>query len=370
MALDEQELDELVAFANSLVDAAREVVLPYWRLGIEVDSKDEPERPEGESPVTAADRQAEQAMRDLIASRYDKHGIYGEEHGVIRADADWVWVLDPIDGTKSFITGKPLFGTLVACLYHGVPVIGIIDQCVLGERWVGVCGRKTTLNGAPVSTRCCAALCDAMMYATTPHMFAAGHEAGRFAAMCAAVKRPLFGADCYAYALVASGFGADLVVEADLGLYDYCALVPVVEGAGGKMTDWAGQTLSLRNHQLSRGRVVAAGSSDLHAQALKVLSRSEGTRAAHRRRGGRRCRHFGRRGSAALQNSLQVSLAMIYKAVTMSTNLGCECNRFKPPPLPSTHAHPASLPFGSLANPCATRQAPQTFRTRALHWRQ
>ena len=229
MALDEQELDELVAFANSLVDAAREVVLPYWRLGIEVDSKDEPERPEGESPVTAADRQAEQAMRDLIASRYDKHGIYGEEHGVIRADADWVWVLDPIDGTKSFITGKPLFGTLVACLYHGVPVIGIIDQCVLGERWVGVCGRKTTLNGAPVSTRCCAALCDAMMYATTPHMFAAGHEAGRFAAMCAAVKRPLFGADCYAYALVASGFGADLVVEADLGLYDYCALVPVVE---------------------------------------------------------------------------------------------------------------------------------------------
>ena len=153
MALDEQELDELVAFANSLVDAAREVVLPYWRLGIEVDSKDEPERPEGESPVTAADRQAEQAMRDLIASRYDKHGIYGEEHGVIRADADWVWVLDPIDGTKSFITGKPLFGTLVACLYHGVPVIGIIDQCVLGERWVGVCGRKTTLNGAPVSTR-------------------------------------------------------------------------------------------------------------------------------------------------------------------------------------------------------------------------
>ena len=270
-ALDQEELDELVAFANSLVDAAREVVLPYWRLGIEVDSKDEPERPEGESPVTAADRQAEQAMRDLIASRYDKHGIYGEEHGVIRADADWVWVLDPIDGTKSFITGKPLFGTLVACLYHGVPVIGIIDQCVLGERWVGVCGRKTTLNGAPVSTRCCAALCDAMMYATTPHMFAAGHEAGRFAAMCAAVKRRLFGADCYAYALVASGFGADLVVEADLGLYDYCALVPVVEGAGGKMTDWAGQTLSLRNHQLSRGRVVAAGSSDLHAQALKVL---------------------------------------------------------------------------------------------------
>ncbi len=102
-------------------------------------------------------------------------------------------------------------------------------------------------------------------------MFRAGFEASRFGALSAKVKRALFGADCYAYALVASGFGADLVVEADLGLYDYCALVPVVEGAGWKMTDWAGQTLSLRNHQLSRGRVVAAGSSDLHAQALKVL---------------------------------------------------------------------------------------------------
>jgi inositol-phosphate phosphatase/L-galactose 1-phosphate phosphatase/histidinol-phosphatase len=144
-------------------------------------------------------------------------------------------VLDPIDGTKSFITGKPLFGTLIACLQWGVPIIGIIDQCVLKERWVGVVGRGTTFNGQPVTastnttnssaSSSSSKLKDVMMYATTPHMFHEGEERCKFNEMCTAVKRPLYGADCYAYAILASGFGAELVVEADLGLYDYCALV-------------------------------------------------------------------------------------------------------------------------------------------------
>jgi len=211
-------------------------------------------------------------MRRLIEARYPQHGIYGEELGAVRSDADFCWVLDPIDGTKSFITGKPLFGTLIGLCHHGRPQIGVIDQCVLGERWVGIVGRGTTLNGKPVRTRGVDKLGEAMMYATTPHMFSPGFEAERFAALCGAVKRPLYGADCYAYALLASGFGADLVVEADLGLYDYTALVPVVSGAGGRISDWRGEELSIQGREAARGRVVAAATAPLHEAALALLA--------------------------------------------------------------------------------------------------
>uniref|UniRef100_A0A7S4R764 histidinol-phosphatase n=1 Tax=Ditylum brightwellii TaxID=49249 RepID=A0A7S4R764_9STRA len=265
---------ELVTFANELADAARKVILPFWRQPIEIESKIEHDRPIAESPVTIADRQAEETMRSLIESRYPSHGIYGEEYGQIRTDATYVWVLDPIDGTKSFITGKPLFGTLIACLKDGVPIIGVIDQCVLNERWVGVVGEGTTLNGKVVTTSGCGKLKDCMMYATTPHMFADGEEGDKFNKMCNSVLRPLYGADCYAYAILASGFGADVVVEADLGLYDYCALVPVVEGAGGVMTDWCGRRLTLENHERSKGRVVACANGGLHKESIAILGES------------------------------------------------------------------------------------------------
>jgi inositol-phosphate phosphatase/L-galactose 1-phosphate phosphatase/histidinol-phosphatase len=216
--LTPEELTELAEFASSLADAAREVILPYWRKPIEIESKIETERAVAESPVTEADRSTELRMRGLIERRYPEHGVYGEEFGSVRTDARLVWVLDPIDGTKSFITGKPLFGTLIACLHYGVPVVGVIDQCVLDERWVGIQGQGTCLNGKPVKTAGCASLSEAMMYATTPHMFSPGFEQERYQCMCDRVKRPLYGADCYAYALVASGFGADLVVEAGEGV--------------------------------------------------------------------------------------------------------------------------------------------------------
>lgn len=224
------------------------------------------------SPVTLADRAAERAMRDLITERYPDHGIYGEEFGIKDADADWVWVLDPIDGTRSFITGKPLFGTLISLLYKGAPVIGIIDQCVLNERWLGVVNKKTTLNGAPVMTDGVFTLSDAEMYSTTPDMFEPGDALTKFDAMRGAVRTPHYGADCYAYALVASGFGADVVVEADLGLYDYCALVPILEGAGGVISDWTGESLTLSNHEKSKGRVLASANPTLHRQALDILN--------------------------------------------------------------------------------------------------
>ena len=265
--------EELAAFACELADAARKVILPYWRKPLAVEEKQEAHRAIAESPVTEADRNTEQVLRDLIESRYPEHGIYGEEFPAVRTDAEWVWVLDPIDGTKSFITGKPLFGTLIACLHRGTPVVGVIDQCVLDERWVGVVGRGTQLNGRPCTTAGgLSSLKHALLYATTPEMFRAGFEASRFGLLSAKVKRALYGADCYAYALLASGFGTHLVVEADLGLYDYCALVPVVQGAGGVITDWQGLPLTLQRLEASKGRVVAAADARLHEQAVQVLS--------------------------------------------------------------------------------------------------
>jgi len=176
------------------------------------------------------------------------------------------------DGTRSFITGKPLFGTLISLLHKGAPVIGIIDQCVLNERWLGIVNKKTTLNGAPVMTDGVFTLSDAEMYSTTPDMFQPGDALTKFDAMRGAVRTPHYGADCYAYALVASGFGADVVVEADLGLYDYCALVPILEGAGGVISDWTGESLTLSNHEKSRGRVLASANPTLHRQALDILN--------------------------------------------------------------------------------------------------
>jgi inositol-phosphate phosphatase/L-galactose 1-phosphate phosphatase/histidinol-phosphatase len=277
---DPQLLQEHAQFASELADAARLEILPYWRicrssLGQETKLEEDRSVFQSASPVTLADRAAERVMRALIEERYPSHGIYGEEYGQVRTDADFVWVLDPIDGTRSFITGKPLFGTLISCLYKGTPVIGIIDQCVLDERWVGMAGRVSTLNGNPIKTNGVNTLKDAEMYSTTPDMFKQGDELNKFDAMRDAVKTPHYGADCYAYALVASGFGADIVVEADLGLYDYCAIVPVLQGAGGTISDWNGEKLTLKNHEKSKGRVVASANAMLHAQALEILSKPD-----------------------------------------------------------------------------------------------
>jgi inositol-phosphate phosphatase/L-galactose 1-phosphate phosphatase/histidinol-phosphatase len=249
-----------LALAEALADAAGEVVRRYFRQKIAVDQKGDL------TPVTIADREAETAMRRLIAERFPDHGIIGEEHGPTRPDAPYVWVLDPIDGTKSFISGIPLFGTLIALAFEGRPVLGVIDQPVLRERWVGAAGRPSTLNGAPIRTRACSDPAAATLYATQPDMFSNG-DAAAFARLRAAVRLTRYGADCYAYAVLASGF-VDLVVETGLKPYDYSALVPVVEGAGGVMTDWQGRALTLA----AAGDVVAAGDPALGAAARRLLA--------------------------------------------------------------------------------------------------
>jgi inositol-phosphate phosphatase/L-galactose 1-phosphate phosphatase/histidinol-phosphatase len=204
-------------------------------------------------------------MRAMIERRFPDHGILGEEYGRARENAEYVWVLDPIDGTKSFISGVPLFGTLIALTRAGQPVLGVIDQPILGERWFGAAGRPSTLNGTVIRCRACPELGAATLFATTPDMFH-GADAADFSRVSAVAKLTRFGADCYAYGLLAAGF-IDLVLEASLKPYDFCAVVPIVEGAGGIATDWRGRGLGLA----SDGRVMVAGDRRAHMAALALL---------------------------------------------------------------------------------------------------
>jgi inositol-phosphate phosphatase / L-galactose 1-phosphate phosphatase / histidinol-phosphatase len=249
-----------LALADALADAAGAVIRRYFRSKIVVDDKADA------SPVTIADREAEAAMRRLIEARFPAHGILGEEYGEARIGADWIWVLDPIDGTKSFISGVPLFGTLIALLHQGVPVLGIIDQPVSGERGRGSDGAQSTLNGAAIRTRACGDLTTASLFATAPDMFA-GADAAAFQRLQSRVKLSRFGSDCYAYGLLAAGF-VDCVVECCLKPYDYSAMVPIIEGAGGAISDWQGRPLGLA----SDGRVACTGDKALHDVVLAVLN--------------------------------------------------------------------------------------------------
>jgi len=255
------DLHSFTTLAAQLADAARPEIMSRFRTGIRADVKADC------SPVTEADRASERVMRALINKTFPDHGILGEEYGSENIDAEYVWVLDPIDGTNSFVTGKPLFGTLIALCQNKIPVVGIIDAPGVKERWIGAKGQPTTLNGQPVTTRPCAELSTSWLYATTPAMFK-GDNAEAFARLSEAAWRTVYGGDCYAYGLLASGH-VDLVCEASLGTYDFCALSPVIEGAGGIITDWYGKSLSMD----SDGRVLAAGDKTLHTLALRALNR-------------------------------------------------------------------------------------------------
>ncbi len=249
-----------VDFACQLADAAGEVIRRYFRQPIEIATKAD------QSPVTAADRETETRMRELIEARYPDHGIVGEEFAAVRGDAEYVWKLDPIDGTKSFVTGRPLFGVLIALVRGGVPLLGVVDHPMMGERWIGALGTPTTHNGQPVRTRACPEISAAALYTSHPDVYR-GDNAAAFARLKEAVGLPLFGGDCYAYGLVASGF-ADLVIEPELGPDDYFAMVNVIEGAGGVVSYWQGRALTMG----SDGRVLGAGDRRAHEAALALLA--------------------------------------------------------------------------------------------------
>lgn len=251
---------DTIVLAEKLADAAAAAIRPFFRQPFDIETKGDL------SPVTAADRASESAMRAIIEAERPDDGIIGEEFGRVRADARYVWVLDPIDGTRAFIAGRPLFGTLIALLDEGRPVLGVIDQPIIGDRWVGAEQRPTLFNGGRAHTRRCTELARARIATTSPQAFDATTLA-LFEQLRPNACDTLYGGDCHNYGLLASGH-LDLVVEAGLQLYDFAALVPVVEGAGGRMTDWEGRPLDRH----SDGRVIAAGDPSLIASALRLLT--------------------------------------------------------------------------------------------------
>ena len=243
-------------------DLAGAAIRPHYRQGVGADLKGD------HSPVTVADRAAEAAMRAFLAERFPDHGILGEEGGLDRPGARLRWVLDPIDGTRAFITGRPTFGVLVALMDGPVPVLGVIDQPVTGERWVGAAGRATAFRGAHgrAGCRACPALAEAELSCTAPEIFTTD-QAVAWRRLQAATRRTSWGGDCYAYGLLALG-GIDVIAEAGLKVWDWAALVPVVEGAGGRVTDWQGRPMQPDGD----GSVLAVGDPGLLGAAVGLLS--------------------------------------------------------------------------------------------------
>jgi histidinol phosphatase-like enzyme (inositol monophosphatase family) len=249
-----------VDLAQRLADAAGAAIRPYFRAEHGLETKPD------QSPVTLADRAAEEAMRRLIIAERAIDAIQGEEFDNREGSSGRTWVLDPIDGTRSFISGRPIFGTLIALVEDGWPLLGVIDQPILNERWIGVAGRETLFNGRPARTRICRELGHALLATTSPALFA-DDELHAFEHLDAAVRSTVLGGDCYNYACLASGH-LDLVAETGLKLHDFAALVPVVEGAGGRMCDWQGDPL----HAGSQGDVLAIGDPARVDDVLEALA--------------------------------------------------------------------------------------------------
>jgi myo-inositol-1(or 4)-monophosphatase len=255
-----------VELAHDLADRAGAAVLRHFRRRLAVEDK--ARAGERYDPVTAADRAAERVMRAAIAKACPDHGIIGEELGVRAGAGRLQWVLDPIDGTRSFIMGSPLWGTLIGLLEDGVPILGLMDQPFLRERFWGVGGRAQLRSSdgrtRRLRTRPCAGLAEAVLTSTHPDLFEAGFEAAAFARAKERARLTRYGGDCYGYCLLAAGF-VDVVVEAGLKPYDVIPLIPIIEGAGGQITTWDGKPA------LEGGRVLATGDRRVHAQALALL---------------------------------------------------------------------------------------------------
>lgn len=250
-----------LALAHAMADAAAEVIRPWFRKRLAIDAKADA------SPVTIADRDAETVMRRMIEAAFPEHGIRGEEFGVCRTDADWIWVLDPIDGTKSFLSGSLAFGTQIALLHRGQPVLGLINQPITGERWLGT-DMKATLNGEPIRTGDGTVLGEAVLYTSALEQFDRERH-DRFAALAASVRFTRFSHDCYAAGLLALG-GIDLLLESNVFDYDILPQKPIIEAAGGIVTDWDGRPLAdARQYDT----VLMAANEDIHRAALKVLRR-------------------------------------------------------------------------------------------------
>ncbi|MDE2462557.1 MAG: histidinol-phosphatase [Alphaproteobacteria bacterium] len=262
------ELDpRTIEFAHRLADRAGEVIRPFFDQPLEVEDK---AKAGAFDPVTAADRGAEAALRTLIGAAYPDDAILGEEFGETRGTSGRRWVLDPLDGTRAFITGQLLWGTLIALEAGGERVLGLIDQPVLRERFFAAPGQALRIRPSgqrPLRVRACSSLAEAIVTTTHPFSTFEDDEARRFERVARAARMSRYGGDCYGYALLASGY-TDLVIEAALRPWDVAALIPIIEQAGGLITDWHGRPLPLDGDYFA---VVAAGDRRVHDEALKLL---------------------------------------------------------------------------------------------------
>jgi myo-inositol-1(or 4)-monophosphatase len=256
----------LVARAHALADVAAAATMPHFRVPLAVENKD---GNGGFDPVTAADRAAEEAIADHLAEICPDHGLEGEEFGISRPQARLRWVVDPIDGTRAFITGSPMWGTLIGLLDGPEPVVGLMDQPFTGERfWSDGHTSLASRNGAEprvMRSRTCTSLSSAVLMTTDPHLFPPGAERDGFERLRSQVRLTRYGGDCYAYALLASGF-VDVIVETGLKPYDIVALIPIIEAAGGRVTEWSGGSAA------KGGRILATGDPSLHDAILAVLN--------------------------------------------------------------------------------------------------
>lgn len=256
---------EIVNFANHLADISTAIAKKYFRTSNGEIAKDD------DSPVTKADREIEAIIRAEIEKKFPAHGIIGEEFGDQNLDADFIWVLDPIDGTSSFIIGRPIFGTLISLTYKGKPLLGIMNQPIINERWLGVVGQGSWFNGEKIHTRNCRDLADAVMCSSSSFYFQDG-DVEVLKRISAATKYQkiggiIYGGDCYSYASLASGF-VDIALDPGLKIYDYAALIPIIEMAGGVVTDWQGNDLQLR----SNVKLLASANAELHEKMLKLIN--------------------------------------------------------------------------------------------------
>ncbi len=262
--LEHPDFQAYVTMAHALADQAGAVILPHFRSNTAVDDKGG----NGFDPVTAADRDAETAIRQALAAAYPTHGIVGEEFGETRGTSDLSWIIDPIDGTRAFIMGQPLWGTLIGLTSGGAPLLGLMDQPFTGERfWSDERQAFFRRDGetTAMSVRPCASLAEAILTSTTPDMFD-GAESKTFDRLSRAVRLRRFGGDCYNYCLLALGH-IDLVVEAGLKPFDILPLIPIIERAGGVVSTWEG------GDPKDGGRIIAAGGARIHAAAVEMLSR-------------------------------------------------------------------------------------------------
>ena len=265
--LDDAQVAEYLVFANSLADASGKVITPQFRVPLDIDNK---ATLSGFDPVTIADRDAEAVIREMISRVYPTHGVYGEEHGYDPGSSGLTWVIDPIDGTKAFISGMPLWGTLIALFDGERPVLGVVDQPYLGERFIGsrLGAELHSRDGVKaLRSRACPEVSQAILYTTHPDLLATDRDREAYAALAKRARLSRYGGDCYNYCMLACGF-VDLVIESGLKPYDVQALIPIVEAAGGLMTNWSGGPAG------QGGQVIAAGDRQLHAQALDLLSKA------------------------------------------------------------------------------------------------